>query len=232
MVPRTSASAWLSDADRRPSRLWSASRTLVATSCVSVGSAVWLSKGSSATVLMDGGSPPPAKPYRQPLRAAVRKGSRRLRLAISPDLRRKVGPRGRKEGEIELGRHAGHYQPRGERGARAVERGLRPPDDLAAVPHLGHQLAPFAGGAHIAHRVGGTGILPGGDGALAHPAELLALGRLPGDAEHGPHERVVGNQLLDRVGRLGPERLLADHRGRRGAGAERARDIEPHGVRG
>src|SRR6185437_8692680 len=105
MVPRTSASAWLSEAGRRPKRLCSASRTLVATSWVSVGSAVWLSKGSSATVLMDGGSPPPAKPYRQPVRPAARRDNRRLRLAISPDLRRKVGPRGRKEGELELGRH-------------------------------------------------------------------------------------------------------------------------------
>src|SRR5262245_3890820 len=168
MVPRTSASAWLSDADRRPSRLWSASRTLVATSCVSVGSAVWLSKGSSATVLMDGGSPPPAKPYRQPLSAAGRRGSRRLRLAISPDLRRKVGPRRRKEGEVELGRHAGDHQPRGERCAGAVERRLRAAHHLAPVPHFGYQLPLLTGRAYVAHRVGGAGVLPGGHLALAH----------------------------------------------------------------
>src|SRR6478672_12251704 len=132
MVPRTSASAWASEAERSPSRPCRASRTLLATSWVSVGSAVWLSKGSSATVLMDGGRPPPAKPYRQPARPAAIKGSRRLRLAISPDFRRKVGPRGGEKGEVELGRHAGDHQPRAERRAGTIQHGLGAADHLAS----------------------------------------------------------------------------------------------------
>src|SRR2546430_1301002 len=63
--PRTTASALLSPASRSPSRLWNASSTASFTSFVSAGSAVWLSKGRIATVLMLG-RPPPAKPYRQP----------------------------------------------------------------------------------------------------------------------------------------------------------------------
>src|SRR2546422_9604965 len=66
--PRTTASALLSPASRSPSRLWNASSTASFTSFVSAGSAVWLSKGRMATVLMLG-SPPPAKPYRHPLSA-------------------------------------------------------------------------------------------------------------------------------------------------------------------
>src|SRR5438132_3480626 len=71
-LPRTTASALLSPAIRRPSRPWNASSTASFTSLVSAGSAVWLSKGRMATVLMLG-SPPPAKPYRHPLstRASV-----------------------------------------------------------------------------------------------------------------------------------------------------------------
>src|SRR5437660_4159837 len=68
--PRTTASALLSPAIRRPSRPWNASSTASFTSFVSAGSAVWLSKGRMATVLMLG-SPPPAKPYRHPLSASA-----------------------------------------------------------------------------------------------------------------------------------------------------------------
>src|SRR5437867_3604817 len=67
-LPRTTASALLSPASRSPSRRWNASSTASFTSFVSAGSAVWLSKGSMATVLMFG-SPPPVKPYRHPLSA-------------------------------------------------------------------------------------------------------------------------------------------------------------------
>src|SRR6266480_3692157 len=67
-LPRTTASALLSPAIRRPSRPWNAWSTASFTSFVSAGSAVWLSKGRMATVLMLG-SPPPAKPYRHPLSA-------------------------------------------------------------------------------------------------------------------------------------------------------------------
>src|SRR6266542_757256 len=69
-LPRTTASALLSPARRRPSRPWNASSTASFTSFVSAGSAVWLSKGRMATVLMLG-RPPPAKPYRQPLSATA-----------------------------------------------------------------------------------------------------------------------------------------------------------------
>src|SRR6266576_3540296 len=68
--PRTTASALLSPASRSPSRLWNASSTASFTSFVSAGSAVWLSKGRMATVLMLG-RPPPAKPYRHPLSATA-----------------------------------------------------------------------------------------------------------------------------------------------------------------
>src|SRR3989442_2451765 len=64
-LPRTTASSLLPPARRRPSRRWNASSTASFTSFVSAGSAVWLSKGRIATVLMLGRRPR-AKPYRQP----------------------------------------------------------------------------------------------------------------------------------------------------------------------
>src|SRR2546422_9550491 len=70
-LPRTTASALLSPARRSPRRRWNASSTASFTSFVSAGSAVWLSKGRMATVLMFG-RPPPANPYRQPLSATAR----------------------------------------------------------------------------------------------------------------------------------------------------------------
>src|SRR2546421_8939437 len=53
---------------RSPRRPWTASSTASFTSLVSAGSAVWLSNGRMATVLMLG-RPPPLKPYRHPASA-------------------------------------------------------------------------------------------------------------------------------------------------------------------
>src|SRR5437764_15057729 len=53
---------------RSPRRPWNASSTASFTSLVSAGSAVWLSNGRMATVLMLG-RPPPLKPYRHPASA-------------------------------------------------------------------------------------------------------------------------------------------------------------------
>src|SRR4030095_8632385 len=78
MLPRTIASALASPACRNPSLPCTASRTLSEISWVSVGSGVRLSNGSTATVLMSDGRPPPAKPYRQPVNA------RALRLGRNP----------------------------------------------------------------------------------------------------------------------------------------------------
>src|SRR5207237_848314 len=57
-----------SPAMRSPRRPWNASSTASFTSLVSAGSAVWLSNGRMATVLMLG-RPPPLKPYRHPASA-------------------------------------------------------------------------------------------------------------------------------------------------------------------
>src|SRR5919109_4679682 len=132
MVPRTTASACRSLAWRRPSRPCTASRTAVLISWVSVGSGVWLSKGRTATVLMLGGRPPPAKPYRQPPRA------RALRLARNPDVRRKVGLLGREEGEIEPSRNTRHREPGRDRSTSRVQGRLRPAYDLAGPAHQRH----------------------------------------------------------------------------------------------
>src|SRR5919109_4055715 len=124
MVPRTTASACRSLAWRRPSRPSTASRTAVLISWVSVGSGVWLSNGSTATVLMFGGRPPPAKPYRQPPSAST------LRLARNPDVRRKVGLLRREEGEIEPSRDTWHREPGRNRSAGRVQGRLRASNDL------------------------------------------------------------------------------------------------------
>src|SRR2546425_836320 len=72
---------------RSPRRRWNASSTASFTSLVSAGSAVWLSKGRMATVLMFG-RPPPAKPYRQPRSA-------RASALTAPAPNRRVEHRGR-----------------------------------------------------------------------------------------------------------------------------------------
>src|SRR5882724_1529274 len=72
---------------RSPSRRWNASSTASFTSFVSAGSAVRLSNGRMATVLMFG-RPPPAKPYRQPL-------SVRASVLTAPAPNRRIEHRGR-----------------------------------------------------------------------------------------------------------------------------------------
>src|SRR6184192_115480 len=56
---------------RSPRRPWKASSTASFTSLVSAGSAVWLSNGRIATVLIFG-RPPPLKPYTHPVSATAR----------------------------------------------------------------------------------------------------------------------------------------------------------------
>src|SRR5438094_1348931 len=67
---------------RSPRRPWKASSTASFTSLVSAGSAVWLSNGRMATVLMLG-RPPPLKPYRHPVSA-------RARALAAPAPRRRI----------------------------------------------------------------------------------------------------------------------------------------------
>src|SRR2546430_11742385 len=67
---------------RSPRRPWKASSTASFTSLVSAGSAVWLSNGRIATVLMLG-RPPPLKPYRHPVSA-------RARALAAPAPRRRI----------------------------------------------------------------------------------------------------------------------------------------------
>src|SRR5688572_24613069 len=225
MEPRTTASAWLSLACRSPSRPSTASRTRTLTSWVRVGSAVWFSNGRTATVLTDGGSPPPANPYRHPPRAS------RLRLARNPDLRRKVGRCGGEERKVEPGRDTRHDQARGERRAGGVEGGFRAPDHFPRAPHRRDEPAGATGGAHVLHRVGSARVLPARGGARGDAAQGDTVLRQAGDAEHRPHQRVVRHHLLDRIGWLGPERPVADDRGGACPGPEGSRHVEAHRVR-
>src|SRR3954447_20787822 len=131
MLPLTTASALASADWRRPSRLSTASLTAREISWVSVGSGVWLSNGSTATVLMEGGSPPPVKPYRQPVSV------RTLRLTRQPDIRRKGASLGREKREVELGRRTRHREPCLQGSSIGVELGFRSSDQLPILPHSG-----------------------------------------------------------------------------------------------
>src|SRR5690349_3293934 len=96
IVPRTTASAWRSPAERRPSRPSTASRTVAFTFEVRVGSEVKFSKGRTATVLISGGRPPPANPYTHPASRVT------LRAARTPDVRRETGSGiAQREGQVE-----------------------------------------------------------------------------------------------------------------------------------
>ena len=80
--------------------------------------------------------------------------------------------------------------------------------------------------ARVLDGIAGAGVLPGVTVLARAPAARPGRGQ-PGDAEHGPHQRIVGDEPGDGVGRLGPERLIADHHGGRRAAAERPGHIEP-----
>ena len=69
-------------------------------------------------------------------------------------------------------------------------------------------------GARVLDGVTGFHVSPCGDGAVGEPAEVGPGIRQPCHPEHSPHQVIIGHHLLDRVGRLGPQRLVPDHRGR------------------
>src|SRR2546428_13062595 len=96
---------------RSPRRRWNASSTASFTSLVSAGSAVWLSKGRMATVLIFG-RPPPAKPYRQPLSA-------RASALAAPAPNRRIEHPGRV--------HRDHRKPKPTPPPRKIHAGARPP---------------------------------------------------------------------------------------------------------
>src|SRR6266545_5800281 len=161
------ASAEASPAWRRPRRPCTASRTAFCTSWVSVGSGVRLSNGSTATVLMPGGSPPPAKPYRQPVRKRAL-----MPLSRLPGIRRKAGaPSAREKGQVEPGGHRRHREPGACRGAVGSELGFGAADDFARLPDFGDELAGGSAATHVFDGVGALGVLPHGSAALAEPAQ-------------------------------------------------------------
>ena len=99
---------------------------------------------------------------------------------------------------------------------RAWSRRARPPRPRGALRSPACRCLP--GGPDVAHRVGRRRrTARRSPRPSLTPAQRVALGRQPRDAEHGPHERIVRHQLLHGVGRLGPERLVADHGRRRRA---------------
>src|SRR5690349_7674210 len=147
-LPRTTASALLSPAMRSPRRRWNASSTASFTSLVSAGSAVWLSKGRMATVLMFG-RPPPANPYRQPLSA-------RANALTAPAPNRRIEHRGRvhrdhrklKPSPLPRKIHAGtRRQP------LRVEFGAAARRHLALSPPLRFEHARAAAGLAVVERV-------------------------------------------------------------------------------
>src|SRR3954470_3557593 len=214
MLPLTTASALASADWRRPSRLSTASLTAREISWVSVGSGVWLSNGSTATVLMEGGRPPPAKPYRQPVSV------RMLRLTRQPDIRRKGGPFGREKGQVELGRRARHSEPCLQGSSAAVELGFRSPYQLALLPHSGDETHGVSDSARVLDRVGGSRVLPSRGRTLGQtPKPDSCIGHTS-DSKHRPHEWIVGDHLGNGIRRLGPERTITNHYGGCGSAPE------------
>src|SRR3954447_5627092 len=99
---------------------------------------------------MEGGRPPPAKPYRQPVSV------RTLRLTRQPDIRRKGGPVGREKGQIQLGRRTWYGEPCLQRSSIGVELGFRPSDQGAILPDSGNQTHRVADSAGVLDRVSGA----------------------------------------------------------------------------
>src|SRR6266516_3892876 len=222
------ASALLSPAIRRPSRPWNASSTASFTSFVSAGSAVWLSKGRMATVLMFG-SPPPAKPYRHPLSA-------RASVLTAPAPNRRIEHRRRvhhdhrklKTSPLLREIHAGARRHRLGVDFRPAARQhfpLPPPlrlEDACAATRL-----------PIIERVAVLREPPDADTRVPAPTTEdrgVRRGR-PHDAERRPQHPHRREQRAEILFRIRPDRRIGDDGGRARTESQRPHVIEPQRVR-
>src|SRR5256884_904432 len=231
--PRTTASALLSPAIRRPSRPWNASSTASFTSFVSAGSAVWLSKGRMATVLMLG-SPPPAKPYRHPLSASAS-----VLTAPAPNRRiehrRRVHHDHRKLKTSPLLReiHAG-----ARRHPLGVEFGAAARQHLPLSPPLRLEDARAATRLPIIERVAVLREPPDADTRVRAPPSAPAAtaedhgvrrGR-PHDAERRPQHPHRRDQRAEILLWIRPDRRIGDDGGRARTESQRPHVIEPQRI--
>src|SRR5438094_3961609 len=231
-LPRTTASALLSPAIRRPSRPWNASSTASFTSFVSAGSAVWLSKGRMATVLMLG-SPPPAKPYRHPLSA-------RASVLTAPAPNRRIEHRRRvhhdhrklKTSPLLREIHAG-----ARRHPLGVEFGAAARQHLPLSPPLRLEDARAATRLPIIERVAVLREPPDADTRVRAPAPAPAAedhgvrrGR-PHDAERRPQHPHRRDQRAEILLWIRPDRRIGDDGGRARTESERPHVIEPQRIR-
>src|SRR5947208_1600763 len=232
-LPRTTASALLSPASRSPSRRWNASSTASFTSFVSAGSAVWLSKGSMATVLMFG-SPPPVKPYRHPLSAMAS-------ALPAPAPNRRIEHRGRidqdhrklKTSPLLRKIHAGAC-----RHPLRVEFGAAARQHLALSPPLRLEHARAAARLAVVERVPVRCEPPDPDARIGPPGppsptsenQGVRRGR-PHDTDCRPQHPHRRDQRTEVLLRIRPDRGIADDG--RGARAESQRPhvVEPQRIR-
>src|SRR5436309_1624466 len=212
-LPRTTASALLSPASRSPSRRWNASSTASFTSLVSAGSAVWLSKGRMATVLMFG-SPPPVKPYRHPLSATAS-------ALPAPAPNRRIEHRGRIDQD--------HRKLKPSTLLRKIHAGTRrhPPSvefraaarqHVALSPPLRLEDARAAARLPVVERVTVLREPPEQDAGISTPATEDAgfrRGR-PHDSERRPQHPHGRDERAEVLLRVGPERRIGDDGGRAG----------------
>src|SRR2546425_1330415 len=233
-LPRTTASALLSPAIRRPSRPWNASSTASFTSFVSAGSAVWLSKGRMATVLMLG-SPPPAKPYRHPLSA-------RASVLTAPAPNRGIEHRPRvhhdhrKLKTSPLLREIHASARRHPLGAESGAAARHPPP---LPPPLRLQDARAATRRPIIERVAVLREPPDADTRVPAPPSAPARttkdhgvrrGR-PHDAERRPQHPHRRDQRAEILFRIRPDRRIGDDGGRARTDSQRPHVIEPQRIR-
>src|SRR5881397_4043553 len=233
-LPRTTASALLSPASRSPSRRWNASSTASFTSFVSAGSAVWLSKGRMATVLMFG-SPPPAKPYRHPLSA-------RASVLTAPAPNRRIEHRRRvhhdhrklKTSPLLREIHAG-----ARRHPLGVEFGAAARQHLPLSPPLRLEDARAATRLPIIERVAVLREPPDADTRVRAPSSAPAptaedqgvrRGR-PHDAERRPQHPHRRDQRAEILLRIRPDRRIGDDGGRARTESQRPHVIEPQRIR-
>src|SRR2546430_10087575 len=227
-LPRTTASALLSPASRSPSRRWNASSTASFTSFVSAGSAVWLSKGRMATVLMFG-SPPPVKPYRHPLSATAS-------ALTAPAPNRRIQHRGRidqdhrklKTSPLFRKIHAG-----ARRHPLSVEFGAAARQHLALSPPLRLEHTRAVERLAIVERVTVLCEPPDPDARIGAPTpeDQSVRGRRPHDTERRPQHPHGGDERPEVFLRVGPDRRIGDDGGGTRAESQRPHVIEPQRIR-
>src|SRR3989441_594959 len=223
-LPRTTASALFSPAMRSPRRRWNASSTASFTSLVSAGSAVWLSKGRMATVLIFG-RPPPAKPYRQPLSA-------RASALAAPAPNRRIEHRGRvhrdhrklKPSPLPRKIHAGvRRQP------LRVEFSATARQHLALPPPLRLEHARTAARLAVVERVSVLHEPPDPDGRIggvaSEPRRVRRRG--PHDPERRPQHPPRRDQRAEVLLGTRPDGRVGDDSRRSRAEAQRSHVVEP-----